>query len=325
MSKSDPIESALHAISQLRAADSDEQAAKDLQPYLRHRSNLVVAKAAKVAGELRLSKLVPELVAAFNRFMKDPAKLDKRCAAAIEIVAALYQFDYVDPDVYLRGLHHVQMEPSFGESVDAAAPLRGISAQGLLRTRYRHALEEVVPLLMDPEPPARVGVVRALATNGGDAGLLLLRLKALTGEPDFDVLAECFAGLLTASPERSLEFVARFVNDEQEITAEAAIWALGQSRLLAAFEVLQEKWERTADRPTRKVLMTALAASRLPEALEFLYAQLREANLQTASDVIVALAPYAAVESIAQAVRSAVNERAQPKLIEIFKSEFRGL
>src|SRR5579863_6517425 len=186
MSKPDPIESALQAISQLRVASSPEHAAKELHAYMRHRSNLVVAKAAKLAGELRLSKLAPQLVVAFDHFMKDPAKLDKRCAAVVEIVSALYQFDYAEPDVYLRGLHHVQMEPSFGVPVDAAAALRGISAQGLLRTRYPHAMEAVLRLLVDPWPPARVGAVRALATNGGDAGLLLLRLKVLTGEPDPD-------------------------------------------------------------------------------------------------------------------------------------------
>jgi HEAT repeat protein len=322
MSKSDPIEAALHAIAQLRDA-SPEQAAEELPAYLRNRSNLVAAKAAKLTGELRLGKLAPELLAAFERFMKDPAKLDKRCAAVTEIVSALYEMDHVEPDVYLRGLHHVQMEPSFGQPVDAAAALRGISAQGLLRTRYPYALEEVVSLLADTKSPARLGAVRALATNGGDAGLLLLRLKVLTGEDDPDVLAECFSGLLVAAPERSLEFVARFLDDDEESTVEAAIWALGQSRSPAAFGALKEKWEQPVDRSTRKVLMAAMAASRLPEALDFLYAQIREANTQTASDVIAALGPYARVEAIPSAVRSAVEQRGQHKLIEAFKIEFR--
>ena len=323
MSKSDPIESAIHAVAQLRGA-SPEQAAKALKAYLGHRSNLVVAKAAKLAAELRASNLTPELVAAFHRFMKDPAKLDKRCAAVTEVVSALYELDYLEPDVYLWGLHHVQMEASFGPPVDAAAALRGISAQGLMRTRHPHAMEEVVTLLVDAQPPARVGAVRALAANGGEAGVLLLRLKVLTGEADPDVLAECFAGLLAAAPDRSLELVARFMDEEDEATAEAAIWALGQSRLPDALEVLKEKWEATADRSTRKALMAALAASRLPEALDFLYAQVREANVQTASDVIAALAPYAGVKAIVQGVRSAVEGRGQPKLMEAFNSEFRS-
>jgi len=323
MSKNDPIESALNAISQLRSETSSERVVKQLRPYLANRSNLVVAKAAKVAGELRVAPLVPELVKAFDRFMTDPAKLDKRCAALTEIVAALYELDYPEPDVYLRGLHHVQFEPSFGEPVDAAAALRGMSAQGLLRTPYPKRMEEVLPLLVDPQPAARLGSVRALATNGGDAGLLLLRLKVLTGDRETDVLAECFSALLAADPEQSLSFVAAYTDNEEETTAEAAIWTLGESRLPAAFEALREKLERTTYAGTREVLLSAMAASRLPEALEFLYSQLRSGSLQTATDVVEALAPYAASETITEAVRSAVKRRGDKSLLESFSRQFR--
>ncbi len=323
MSKSDPIEKALNAIGELRTAASRERVEKELRSHLGNRSNLVVAKAAKIAAELRVSAVVSMLTAAFDRLMKDPLKLDKRCAALTEIVAALYELDYLEADVYRRGLRHVQKEGSFGPPVDTAAAMRGMSAQGLLRTRYHRRLEEVLPLLVDPEPAARLGAVRAMGTNGGDAGLLLLRLKILTGDRDPDVLAECFSALLAAAPEQSLSFVAVYLDDEKETTAEAAIWALGQSRLQAAFETLHEKWERTLDRTVRKVLLSAIAASRLPEALEFLYAQLREANLQTATDAIETLAPYAASETITQRVSSAVEERGAASLIAAFKQQFR--
>jgi len=323
MSKNDPIESALNAVSQLRAETSSQQVVRQLRSYLANRSNLVVAKAAKIARELRVSQVVLELVKAFDRLMEDPAKLDKRCAALNEIVAALYELDYIEPEVYRRGLRHVQMEPSFGPPVDAAATLRGISAQGLLRTRYPKRMEEVVPLLVDPQPAARLGAVRAMATNGGDAGLLLLRLKLLTGDQDPDVLAECFLALLMADPEQSVPFVASYIDNEEELTAEAAIWALGTSRLPAAFEALREKFQRTLHHGTRKVLLSALAASRLAEALEFLYSQLREADLQTATGVVEALTPYAASEAITEAAHSAVEVRGQKSLLEIFTQQFR--
>ncbi len=245
MSKSDPVEKALNALSELRHTNSPETVSKELRAYLANRSNLVVAKAAKIAGELHATELISELVAAFERLMKDPQKLDKRCAAVTEIVGALYEMDYCEPEVYLRGLRHVQMEASFGPPVDAAAALRGMCAQGLLRTRYRDALTEVLQLLVDREPPARLGAVRALALNGGEAGVLLLRLKALTGDAEPEVLGQCFSGLLAAAPEQSLAFVAKYVDDEDESTAGAAIWALGESRLSSAVEILKEKWERT--------------------------------------------------------------------------------
>src|SRR6201999_1063758 len=103
----------------------------------KNRSNLVIAKAAKLVGELKLSELMPDLVAAFDRMWVNPAKLDKRCAAITEIVSALYELDYAEPDVYARAIRHVQKEASFGPPVDTAALLRGMSAQGLLRTPHR--------------------------------------------------------------------------------------------------------------------------------------------------------------------------------------------
>lgn len=322
MSKSDPVEKALNALGELRHAHSPETVTKELQAFLTNKSNLVMAKAAKIAGELHATELIPELVAAFERFMKDPQKLDKRCAAVTEIVGALYEMDYSEPEVYLRGLHHVQMEASFGPPVDAAASLRGMCAQGLLRTRHHDALTEVLQLLVDREPPARLGAARALALNGGEAGVLLLRLKVLTGDAEPEVLGQCFSGLLAAAPEQSLAFVAKYADDEDVTTAEAAIWALGESRLPRAVEILKEKWERTMDRDVRKVLLAALAASRLQEGQDFLCSLLRTASSRIAGDVLAALAPYAASESVRQAVAAAVQERGEASATAAFKERF---
>lgn len=323
MPKSDPIEKALDAIGELRQANA-ERAVEELRSYLRNRSNLVVAKAAKVTAELHLSQLAAELVAAFDRLFVNPQKLDKRCAALTKIVKALYEFDYTEPEVYLRGAHHVQMEASFGPPVDAAASLRGLCAQGLLRTRYANAVAEVLPLLIDPEPQARLGAIHALALNGGEAGALLLRFKALTGDEDAGVLGECFAGLLAAAPEQSVSFVARYIDSDDTFTAEAAIWALGQSRQQAAFLVLKDKWERTVSREVRKGLLAALAALRLQESVEYLCAELRTADSQTAADLIVVLANYANNESVRQTAAGAVDERHDRALTELFKQHFAG-
>ena len=140
--------------------------------------------------------------------MTNAPKLDRRCAAVTEIVSALYELDYTEPAPFLKGIKHVQLEASFGPPVDEAAKLRAVSAQGLLRTRHQDALSEVLPLLTDCEPAARAGTVRALAANGGEAGVLLLRLKVLSGDAEAAVLGECFAGLLAAAPEKSVGFVS---------------------------------------------------------------------------------------------------------------------
>ena len=322
MSKVDPIEKALNEIGDLRVASSPEEQTDKLRAFLNNRSNLVVAKAAKLVRELQLSTLVPELVAAFDRMWMNPAKLDKRCAAMTEIVSALYEFDYTDPEVYLRGIRHVQREASYGPPVDTAAQMRGMCAQGLLRTRYRDAMAAVTDLLVDEEPPARLGAIRALASNGGEAGALLLRLKSLTGDKDPEITAECFSGLLAGAGEQALSFVAAYMDSEDEVTAEAAIWAVGESRLGGAVGALQEKWERTIDRSMRKTLVAALAASRLQEAIDYLCVKLRDTDAETAKAIVAVLANYASNEAIRNLVAMAVEERSERTVTEAFREHF---
>ena len=322
MTKTDPIEAALNAVGELRSASSPEGAVPQLRGYLKSRSNLVVAKAAKLAGELHLPSLLPDLIAAFDRFWINPAKLDKRCAATTEIVNALYEMDYTEPDVYLRGILHVQKEASFGPPVDAAAKLRGMCAQGLMRTRHPDGMALAVNLLVDDEAPAKLGAVRALSANGGEAGTLLLRLKVLTGDEDPEIISECFAGLIAAAPEHSIPFVATYIDADDEGIAEAAVWALGQSRQSAALAVLKEKWERTVERSVRKVLIAALAASRLEEAIEYLVSQLRSANVRTADDILLALWRYAGGDSVKQSIAAAVHDRDEAAVTKLFKQHF---
>src|SRR3954447_1215379 len=170
MKKTDAIEQALERLAALRTESDAAVVAAELRKALKDRSNLVVAKAAKIAGELRVAEVIPQVVAAFERLMANPAKLDKRCAATFEIASTLHALDYTEPEVYLRGIRHVQKEASFGPPVDEAAKVRAQCALGLVRTRHREALTEVTELLADKEAHARVGAIRALALNGGEAG-----------------------------------------------------------------------------------------------------------------------------------------------------------
>jgi hypothetical protein len=320
--KHDPIEQALNRLAGLKSATADAAFLGELRGYLSNRSNLVIAKAAKLAGQRRLSDLVPDLLGAFHKLMVDAPRLDKHCTALTEIVTALYEMDYAEPEVYRQGLSHVQKEPSFGGAVDAAAQLRGLCAMGLLRTRDPDGMADVVAMLVDPEPPARIGAVRAIATNGGDAGALALRLKVLTGDSETDVIAECLSGLLASPSASAIAFVARYVDAEEPAIAEAAILALGTSRGPQAFQVLKEKWERTLRGPLKKVLLLALATSRNEDALQFLLTLLEIAPTTTASEVLSALADQRPSESIRAAIHSAVERRADDSLTNVYKSAF---
>jgi hypothetical protein len=322
VSKHDAIEQALEKLAALKRAPPGSDVLEDLRASLRNRSSFVVAKAAKIARERRLPELVPGLATAFDKLMADPARLDKRCAALTEIVAALYALDYSEPEVYLKGIRHVQMEGSFGPPIDSAAELRGLSAQGLVRTRFPDALAEVVMLLVDPEPPARMGAVRALAANGGEAGALLLRLKVLTGDRVPDVLAECFSGLLASPSGSSIDFVAGYVDDEDPGIAEAAILALGASRSGKAIVVLKDKWQRTRRGPLKKVLLLALSTSRSEDALQFLLGLLETDLVRTAAEVLSALASQRPTQSIRDSMHSALTRRGDHSLLAAFRSAF---
>jgi HEAT repeat protein len=323
MKKSDPVEQALDRLSTLRSGPgSAAEAAQELKRFLGNRSNLVSAKAAKTAGELRSSQLVPDLVAAFDRLMENPQKLDKGCAALTEIVAALYEMDHLEPDIYLKGIHHVQMEGSYGPPVDAASKLRAFSALGLSRTRHPSALDEIVALLVDSEPQARIGAVRALASNGGEAGTLLLKLKILTGDDEPEVTAECFSGLLANGSEKSLLFVAKYADADDPAIAEAAILAIGSSRLPAAFDRLKEKWDNRAGAALKRVLLFAMAMIRSEAAIAFLISLLEDSNPQTARDSLTALAIYRDNEKIRRSVEDALSRRGDKNLIEALRREF---
>lgn len=298
MKRRDPVEETLDALSELRRNPDPEQ----LRNLLAHRSNLVVAKAAQIAGELRAAELIPDLVAAFDRLMAIPARLDKGCAAVTAIAGALYAMDYDGADVYRKGVRHVQMEPSYGLPVDAAAQLRADSALGLVRTLHPDALFEVVRLLADKEPRVRMGAARAIGSVAVETAELLLMLKVLTGDEEADVMGECFSGMLASGTERSLAFVAAYIDNQDQSIAEAAILALGATRMPGAIDALRDKWTRTAQGSVRKVLLLALATSRQDSALDFLLSLARGDDSRIAREVATALRTYRNDERVRKAL-----------------------
>lgn len=321
MKKRDRTEEALDALAELWRKRDTQDLPRELRGFLANRSNLVIAKAARIAGEMRADELIPDLTASFERLISDPAKLDKGCAAMIAIVEALYALDYDSADVYLKGVRHVQMEKSFGPPVDAAARLRGHCALGLMRTHHPDALFEVVRLLADKEPYARLGAARALGL-AGETGELLLVLKTLTGEPEADVLAECFSGMMASGEERSVGFVASYLEDGDPAVAETAALALGGCRLPSAVEALIGKWRGTARPGVRKMLLPALATARHDAALEFLVSVVAGADEPIALEVISALRTYRSDERTRARLAEAVNERGDARIEEAFRAEF---
>jgi HEAT repeat protein len=265
VAKSDPIKRKLDQLAALRPSAT----ASGLQPFLRDKSNLVIAKAASIAGERRIDELAPALVAAFERLMSAPARLDPRCAASTAIVKALLEMEHPEPQVYLAGIRHVQMEPSFGQPVDAAVELRAASALGLALTRHDAVLFELVRLLADPEWKARFAAARALACAGRIESIPVLQYKATIGDGEPEVTGECLAGLLTLAPERYVPFAESFFGHPDPAVAEAAILAFGVSRHELAFQTLARRWP-SLPAPLREPALSALAMMRSDSARDFL-------------------------------------------------------
>ena len=170
----------------------------------------------------------------------------------------------------------------------------------------------------------RMGAARAIGSAAGETGELLLLLKALAGDGEPDVLAECFSGMLASGAGRSLSFVASYLDHEEEAIVEAAILALGASRLPRAIDALREKWNRTVRSPIRKTLLLALATARQDSALEFLLSLVADAEPRVALDVISALRTYRNDERVRKSLEEAVQKRGDRRLSDAFHAEFRS-
>jgi HEAT repeat protein len=320
--KPPPTEDALAAIHTIRQAPENCDPKRDLAPFLRHKSNHVIAAAAATAEKMEAVALAPDLIQAFEKLMRDPAKLDQGCKATIAIAQALIQLEDPAARVYFAGIRHVQKEGSYGPAVDAAAPLRGLCARGLARMGHPDALLECVTLLADPEIAARTGAVRAVTDSGRPDGVLLLRLKTLLGDQEIEVTGECFGGLLSLDPAGSVEFVAKFLNSSVEGIGEQAALALGESRSPAAFEVLREAWERGGLGEQRRTLLVAIAMLRNDEALEFLLSRLGDESGPVAADALAGLAFYARDEAVLTRVEGIIKQRGDGALKAVFAREF---
>lgn len=305
--KNDPVQSALAGLDDipLRTPEGWKQIVKALAS----KSNLVAARAARIAGDAQWTELTGELAGAFDRFLKRGSELDKGCVALTAIARALYGLDYDGVELYLAGMRHVQMEPTWGGSSDAAVELRAVCAMGLASTTYPGKLRELITLLVDREWQARAGAVRAIAAVGSDAATLLLRFKALSGDKEPEVLSECFSGLLEAEGAEALPLVKSFAEGRNQEVREAAILALGASRRADAVEWLQERFEGVAHLETRQCILLSLATSRTEAAIEFVLGVIRNGSEQASAMAVSAMDINRADRRIQEEVEKALRSR----------------
>jgi HEAT repeat protein len=316
------IEAEVEQLNQLRNAPPSE-AVPTLKKALSDRINLIVAKAAKLAAELRLQDLLPDLLRAFDRLFEKPVERDPQCWGKNAISKALVTLGHREAAPFLRGIHHIQMEPVWGGEADTAATLRGTCALALPACEdivRGQILRHLVDALADRALPVRSDAVRAIAQMQGDEAILLLRLKARQGDAESEVVGQAFDYLFQLENGQALPFVADFLQPKLGPIAEEAALALGSSRLPGAASLLEQSFGRQRDPDYRQVLLRAISSTRQPEALEFLLNMVRNGREADALSAIEALALHRDSADIRRQVERAAAEREDVRIQ--FKKSF---
>ncbi len=316
------IEEEIDRLAQLRGAPPAE-ALPALAKALRDRVNLVVAKAAKVAAQCQFRQLTPDLLRAYDRFFENGKETDPQCWAKHAIAQALKDLDHSEAAPFLRGLAHIQMEPSWDREVDTAEALRGTCLLALVACsdlERGEALRCFVAGLTEPAHTIRIEAARALEQMGGEEAALTLRLKAAVGDEEPEVMAQVFDALFGIEGKRALPFIATFLEKGDAGVREEAALALGSSRLPEAVERLREKWTSARDPRFREVLLRAAGLSRREEATAWLLGIAKTGRKADATDALAALALNRASDEIRRETEAAIEGRAE--LREPFRKLF---
>jgi hypothetical protein len=281
----------LARVKALETLDDPSALTNALRKALADKSNYVVAKAAAIAASRYVEALVPDLLTAFDRMFVDALKTDPLVVGKLAIARALKELDVRDPAPFVRGLQHEQFEPVWGDSEDHAGGLRAACAHALVACDIEATplLRLLVERLVDDDVIVRRETVRAIASVGGDESVLLIRLKALAGDPQPDVCGECFAALLDREGRDAVEFIERFARGGSPVAIEA-VSALASSRVEEAIATVQRMWSGELSSDVRRAIVYSCGASALPAAGDFLVTVIADARADLSGAALEALA-----------------------------------
>jgi hypothetical protein len=267
VSGKEKLEAQIAALDALRQRPTGE-IVSPLRAALQQRNNYLVAKAADQVAQRCIDQLLPDLLAAFDRFFEDAPKRDPQCWAKNSLSRALAALELQEPEPFLRGLRHVQLEGSWGGSSDTAGPLRGTCALALVQCRTipePELLRLLLDLLADREKSARADAVRAIAQIGSPAASLVLRLRALMAGEEAEILGACY----DIEGAKALPWINRFLAEEDDAAGEAAL-AMASAHTPEAFDLLKARWQSARDPWFGSVLLSAIALTRQTAATDFL-------------------------------------------------------
>jgi hypothetical protein len=290
-----------------------------LRNALTHRNNFLVAKAAKLIADVQLVVLLPDVLAAFERFFIDAAKSDPKCWAKDALAKTLVKLEHRSKDAYLRGMRHHQLEASWGPPEDSAGTLRGTCTHALVDCPGISDAELLTALLeplTDTDKTVRIEAARAISNVGGVSAALLLRLRALLQKDDPEVLGAVYSALLSLEGEDAIALVAADLQPGDDLAAEAA-FALADLRTGEALAPLIARHREGADSWFGSVLLSAIALTRLPEAYDYLIAIVAR-DAHEAPEAIEAIGRGAPNAELYDRLRQAVEQVDSPRLTHSF-------
>jgi len=143
------------------------------------------------------------------------------------------------------------------------------------------------------------------------SAVLILRLRAMLGpalgdQDNPEVEGAVFSALLSLEGASAIPLVAAALEDGNDTSAEAA-FALADLRTPEALAVLKARLRAGVDEWFGEVLLSAIALTRLPEALDFLIATI-ERDSREAAEAIEAISRIAPNEELRARVEQAVEQ-----------------
>jgi HEAT repeat protein len=291
-----------------------------LRNTLGHHNNFIVSKAARLVADAEIPALLPQVLAAFDRFFTDAAKTDPQCWAKNALSKAMVKLEHRSRDEYLRGIRHHQLEPVWGGQSDTAGALRGTCTHALVNCpgiSDADLLTALLEPLTDNDKTVRMEAARAIAQVGGVSSALLLRLRALVGKDEPEVLGAVYSALLAVEGTSAIPLVAKALEEGDDTAAEAA-FALADLRSAAALSPLLARLRAGADAWFTSVLLSAIALTRQPEATDFLL-EIIARDAREAPEAIEAIGRIAPTAEVRARVERAVEQANSMRLRQAFR------
>lgn len=316
-------------IKHLAQCEPTPELSAKLERILTNSSSLIVTESIGIILQHNLKTLIPKMELAFERFMEDGSETDKECKAKLAIIKALNIFDYCEDRVFIKGVTYIQEEPVYIgrpgapspiEMEDTAIDLRCECAFGLARMNHPSALYILADLFADKEEKVRSSAAKTLGYIGELECEMMLRVKIISGDKPV-VMGECFTALMTMAPKQSINFVARYLQDDNSYIVELAAIAIGNSHLPEALTILKTCWDNNPYPMIRRSLLLPIALIRSDDAFDFLIGVIPTADKKTVMELLDALKLYSE-EKYVHRIKDAIDQRSEREIHDKFRQEF---